>query len=204
VVTSIILILINLNVDLAGIVPLWNAMLGRHANVVQALEYYGCTLKSCHLGKYAYIVASRGNMDLLQIIGQENDQFLSVPNFRGETALHAAVYLGDLPMIQYLVEMGVQIIRNDDYGHSPLSLAQIHGDEEIQNYLVERASLHEVVVQNNFPMVQYLVERGVPIDQNDVHGNSPYGLAQIHGGEEIRNYLEGKMEEKAMLFDQFF
>jgi ankyrin repeat protein len=141
VVTSIILILINLNVDLAGIVPLWNAMLGRHANVVQALEYYGCTLKSCHLGKYAYIVASRGNMDLLQIIGQENDQFLSVPNFRGETALHAAVYLGDLPMIQYLVEMGVQIIRNDDYGHSPLSLAEIHGDEEIQNYLEEKAML---------------------------------------------------------------
>ncbi|KAK2411610.1 potassium channel AKT1 [Trifolium repens] len=129
--------------DLAGIVPLWNAMLGRHANVVQALEYYGCTLKSCHLGKYAYIVASRGNMDLLQIIGQENDQFLSVPNFRGETALHAAVYLGDLPMIQYLVEMGVQIIRNDDYGHSPLSLAEIHGDEEIQNYLEEKAMLFD-------------------------------------------------------------
>jgi hypothetical protein len=47
-------------------------------------------------------------------------------------------------------------------------------------------------------MVQHLVEMGVLIDQNDVHGNSSYGLAQIHGGEEFRIY----MKEKPMLFEQ--
>jgi hypothetical protein len=34
-------------------------------------------------------------------------------------------------------------------------------------------------------MVQHLAERGVSIDRNDVHGNSPYSLVQIHVGEKI-------------------
>jgi ankyrin repeat protein len=139
-----------LNIDLDGDVPLWIAKFGGHVNVIQALKSKGGSLIGsligCDLGRHVCIVASQGNMNLLQAIGEENNEFLSVPNDQGETPLHVAV------------------------------------------------------VRDNFPMVQHLVEMGVPIDRNDVHGNSPYGLAQIYGGEEIRNYLE----EKAMLFDQLF
>jgi hypothetical protein len=47
-----------------------------------------------------------------------------------------------------------------------------------------------VVVRENFSMVQYLVEMGVQIDRNDNHGNSSYGLAETHGGEEILLIME--------------
>jgi hypothetical protein len=50
-----------------------------------------------------------------------------------------AVVQGEFPKVQYLVEMGVQIYRNDNHCNSSLCLAQIHGGEEIVNYLVKRA-----------------------------------------------------------------
>jgi ankyrin repeat protein len=70
-------------------------------------------------------------MDLLQTIGHKNNQFLSVTNNHGQTALHVVVVRENFSMVQYLVEMGVQIDRNDNHGNSSYGLAETHGREEI-------------------------------------------------------------------------
>ncbi|MCH86737.1 potassium channel AKT1-like, partial [Trifolium medium] len=108
---------------------------------VQALKDKGVTLQGCHFGLYACTAVERGNMDLLQTIGNMDLLHLSLPNDDGQTALHVAMVRDNFPMVQYLVESGVRIDQNDIDGNSPYGLAQIHGSEEIVNYLELRARL---------------------------------------------------------------
>ncbi|MCH94361.1 potassium channel AKT1-like, partial [Trifolium medium] len=120
---------------LSGNVPLWNAMLGGHANAVQVLETNGGTLEGCPVGHYACIAASLDNMDALQALGHRDNQFLSVPNDHGRTALHVAMVRDNFPMVQYLVESGVPMDEDDNYGDSAYVLATRHGGDQIVNYL---------------------------------------------------------------------
>ncbi|GAU19165.1 hypothetical protein TSUD_89300 [Trifolium subterraneum] len=140
-------------------------MFGGHVNVVQASGTNGVTLEGFSIGQYVCSAASLNNMDVLQALGRNDNQFLSVPNNHGQTTLHAAMVLDNFPMVQYLVESGVQMDQNDIDSNSPYDPAKIHGGDEILSY-----TLHLVMLQYNFHMVQYLVQGGIPIDQNDVHG----------------------------------
>jgi ankyrin repeat protein len=79
-------------------------------------------------------------MDALQTIGHENNQFLSVSNDQGQTTLHVDVVREKFPMVQYLMERGVQIDQNNYHGNNSygLTLLQTQGSEEILNSLEER------------------------------------------------------------------
>lgn len=59
---------------------------------------------------------------------------------RGETPLHRAAALGDFPLAELLVAFGANAVKADEYGMSPIDIAQKNGHSKLVNYLRRAAN----------------------------------------------------------------
>ncbi|MBQ3948205.1 MAG: ankyrin repeat domain-containing protein, partial [Ruminococcus sp.] len=58
----------------------------------------------------------------------------------GETALHFAAQCGDLEMVKWLIEQGLDVNAKDAHGRTSLLYAAIKGDLELVKWLVEHGA----------------------------------------------------------------
>lgn len=116
--------------DPEGATPLWDAIMGKHDHVIKLLTDNGAKLTSGDVGNYACIAAGQNNLDLLNdIIKYGGD--VTLPNYCGTTALHAAVSEGNIEIVKFLVNRGANMDKPDIHGWTPMDLAEHQSHEEI-------------------------------------------------------------------------
>ncbi|RWW80949.1 hypothetical protein BHE74_00010689 [Ensete ventricosum] len=121
----------NLTVDSEGSVPLWEAMVGKHGDVVKLLIENGATLSSGDMGLFASTAAEQNSLELLEdIIRCGGD--VTVPKRDGSTALHVAVCEGNAQVVNFLLEQGADMDKPDCYGCTPRNLADQKGHAMIK------------------------------------------------------------------------
>ncbi|KAK8933583.1 Potassium channel AKT1 [Platanthera zijinensis] len=116
--------------DSLGSVPLWEAILGRHEPVIRLLIENGADLSKGDMAQYACTAAEQNSIELLKdIVNYGCD--VTLPRSDGNTALHLAVCEGNLEIVNFLLEQGADIDKQDIHGWSPWGLAEQQGHEEI-------------------------------------------------------------------------
>ena len=119
-----------------------------------------------------------------------------------ETALHIAVRLGHVAVVQYLLDQNVQVnaktrrfrrpLHYSAYFGVPVTIAELllkHGaaleaqDDDGATTLLWAAYL------NNMPLVELLLERGAEPWQKDSYGFCPMDWACFHGHNQIVTYV---------------
>lgn len=117
--------------DSEGSVPLWEAVLGKHDDVVKLLRDNGADLSAGDMGLFACIAAEQNSLELLkEVIRYGGD--VALPKKDGNTALHLAVCEGNHRIVEFLLEQGADIDKPDCHGWTPKNLAEQQGHEEIQ------------------------------------------------------------------------
>ena len=89
------------------------------------------------------------NQDVLKILnlvkstadfGYVNFDSINATNELGENALHCVCVWGDLPAAKVLVESGINIHQQGEFGFTPLRVAFDFGFPEIAAYLIENGA----------------------------------------------------------------
>ena len=124
----------------------------------------------------------RGHRDIVKLfleIGQVN---VDIRDIRGLTCLSVAALRSDFEMLDLFLCWGADINCQDMNLITPLMVA---------------------VINNNFPIVKYLIEHGARIDICNIIGKNVLQLAQVEGNENIRTYLEAKASASLLLPQEF-
>ncbi|GAA0170987.1 hypothetical protein Leryth_017111 [Lithospermum erythrorhizon] len=117
--------------DSEGNVPLWDAILGKHEDVVKILADNGACITSGDVGQFACYAVEEGNMELLrEIIKYGGD--VSLLSRSGTTALHSAISEENIEMVTLLIKQGVDVDKFDAHGWTPRALSEYLGQEEIK------------------------------------------------------------------------
>ncbi|GAU35988.1 hypothetical protein TSUD_207920 [Trifolium subterraneum] len=131
-------------------------------NVLLAFERKAITFGRIGLPVSLWFAVRRGYN---QLFDELVEQFCD-PNEcdkSGQTAMHLAASSGDIDKVNRLLAIGANPNIRDLFG---------------------KTALHVAIEKDKFPMVQYLVETGVPMD------DEAYVMAQRNGSEEMINYME--------------
>lgn len=123
-----------------------------------------------------------------------------IRNNDGITALHAAVKSGEKEIIKKLLDLEANINATDNAGDTPFFLAIEQGFEFL-SWFVDNINiyakddqgnsvLHLVIQQNcDVDLVKLLLVKGIPINQKNLVGNTPFLLAVQNGDVEISRLL---------------
>lgn len=98
------------------------------------------------------------------------------PQSDGTTALHWAVYNGNLPLVRALIKAGADVTVRNDYGSSPMSEAAVRGSAELLELLLDagadvesatlegQTALMSVVRTPHVAAAELLIERGANVN----------------------------------------
>ena len=192
--------------DKDGQTPLMLATQNDHLAVVQFLEEPQPTdsdkddmllaKKGLNTRDALRAAAKRGAVDAVRFLVEEGVS-KDDGNVVGWTPLMFAAYNGQLAVVQYLLEQGVDI----NNGDIPLVLAAATGHFAVVQYLLEQGadkdqatnegstSLFMAAQNDHFAVVQYLLEHGVDKDRANNHGASPVVIAAQKGHLAVVQYL---------------
>ena len=120
-----------------GRVPIWDAILSKHEEVVKILADNGADISSGNMGHYACVAAQQNSLEILEAIVRYGGD-VNIPKIDGTTALHLAVYEGNLQVVKFLVDHGADIDKPDNHGWSPRELADQQSHEEIKALFKEK------------------------------------------------------------------
>ena len=81
---------------------------------------------------------------LIDVVGLKVDQ----PNEEGETLLHIASQIGNLPLVSYLISKGANKEAVDKNGNTPLHYACLNGHLHVVNYLIEKCGVNKNPLNN--------------------------------------------------------
>jgi ankyrin repeat protein len=134
----------------------------------------------------------------------------------GGTALMKASEFGNLQVIKFLLEKGANINQTDKYGYNALLWAvdKHLADLNTIKYLVDRKAsitvkdnyrgyspLHWVAQHGDLQMVKYLVEKGAPIDDKTIDGETPAQLAAANNRFPVLEYFLNERKQKFDIFE---
>lgn len=111
--------------------PLWDALLGKHEQVVSRLTENGASLSSGDVGQFACSAVEQSNMDLLREIVKYGGD-LTLPSSNGTTPLHVAVSEGNVEVVKFLLEQNADVDKPDADGWTPRALVNHQGHEDIK------------------------------------------------------------------------
>ncbi|KAE8670849.1 Potassium channel AKT1 [Hibiscus syriacus] len=124
-------VLLLLDYDLEGSVPLWEATVGGHDQLAKLLKENGANINVGDIGHFLCTTAKKNDLNLLkEIVRYEGD--ITRPRYNGDTALHVAVCKGNIEIVKFLLEHGADIDKPDIQGRTPRDLAEHQGHEDIQ------------------------------------------------------------------------
>ncbi|KAL1552490.1 potassium channel AKT1-like [Salvia divinorum] len=127
--------------DSEGNVPLWDAILGKHDDMIKVLSDNGATLPSEDIGYFACSAAEQNKTYLLQALVNFGGD-ISQPDSHGNTALHLAISRQNVEICKFLVENGADTEKPDADGWTPRALADYVRNDEIKA-LFQTNSHHE-------------------------------------------------------------
>ncbi|RWW66664.1 hypothetical protein BHE74_00025943 [Ensete ventricosum] len=153
-----------------GSVPLWEAMVGKHEDVVRLLIKNGAALSSGDMGSFACAAAEQGSLELLKdIIRYGGD--VTVPKKDMTTALHVAVCEGNVQLVEFLLEQGANIDTPDCDGWSARKLADQQGHEEIKGLFEANRDFATSSIPVSTPashsVGRYSSEPAIPLSSNE-------------------------------------
>ncbi|KAF3199305.1 hypothetical protein TWF679_001523 [Orbilia oligospora] len=177
-------------------------------NIFSLLLKRGFSLKNpvarglCNSGTPLHVAAGYGYQEIVKEIlelGAINPQNfdISLSDSRGNTALHNAVNTGLLPVVQLLVENGIDIERKNKDGKTALDLAIEFGYSPVERYLRSAilASSWDILELDNATTLQNSNTTSEPSTMADVadvaDGISPSDIATV----KIMDYAEYWVEQ---------
>ncbi|KAF3228066.1 hypothetical protein TWF191_003004 [Orbilia oligospora] len=166
-------------------------------NIFSLLLKRGFSLKNpvarglCNSGTPLHVAAGYGYQEIVKEIlelGAINPQNfdISLSDSRGNTALHNAVNTGLLPVVQLLVENGIDIERKNKDGKTALDLAIEFGYSPVERYLRSAilASSWDILELDNATTLQNSNTTSEPSTMADVadvaDGISPSDIATVY------------------------
>ncbi|MEG7965688.1 MULTISPECIES: ankyrin repeat domain-containing protein [Bacillus cereus group] len=148
--------------------------------------------------------------EVQQLIGDDKELLNTMTSFG--TWLHVAAKRGQLDMVEYLINKGIDInARGGTFDASALNLAAGAGYLDIVKYLIEvdaeldvslakRNPLFGAIYGGHKEVVEFLVEKGIDISirytGESIKNMNAYEYAREFGQTEIAEYLKAKMAEK--------
>lgn len=145
-----------------------------------------------------------------KLIGSDTEVLNTITAFG--TWLHVAAKNGQLEIVQYLIQKGIDIdVKGGTFDASALNLAAGSGYIEIVKYLIEAGAELEATLAKRNPLfgaiygghkevVEFLVEKGIDITirytGENIKNMNAYEYAREFGQTEIAEYLKQKMDEK--------
>ena len=114
------------------------------------------------------------SVKLLKDIGEENDD--------GETPLHLCSRAGNLEVVKFLLEKGVDIALRNNYGQTPLHLSSENGKLEVVKFLLEKGADIESKFpfipdpRDPCPMVEDKIKKGTWVSKK----GKDYGITPLH------------------------
>ncbi len=126
----------------------------------------------------------------------------------GTTAVHYAAGIGNLPLLEMLIELGADVNAVDKVGNRPLDRAAHMGQTETVKRLLEqgaepnfkeamRQPLHSAVIRNHPEIVGLLLEYGADKKSEDANGRTALEWAAHKGLPEIAQLLGGQAQNAA-------
>ena len=151
-----------------------------------------------------WVAAAMNNFNIVRFLvqfGQANVNHLTKQH---STAIRAACYHGNRPMVQFLVQYGANPHQVRLNNYTNLNLAVLNGFSHLVEYLVDdvkcdlnqedvegRTALHSAVDHDLLAMTQFLLDRGA-LNLRDKSGNvSPLMLAAVHGKVQLVSAFDG-------------
>ena len=145
-----------------------------------------------------------------KLIGSDTEVLNTMTAFG--TWLHVAAKNGQLEIVQYLIQKGIDIdVKGGTFDASALNLAAGSGYIEIVKYLIEAGAELDATLAKRNPLfgaiygghkevVEFLVEKGIDITirytGENIKNMNAYEYAREFGQTEIAEYLKQKMDEK--------
>ena len=113
--------------------------------------------------------------------------------------IHLAIREQSYEMFDLLIENGVNIRAEDDYGNQPLDLVLNYFDTRMLKELIkkgitieelsEKDVLYRAVYENRIDMAKYLIDKGLKINKTNESGESPLTRAVIEDNQEMVKML---------------
>ena len=128
--------------DENGTTPLAMASMLNHLDYVHYLVDHGADItKNDNNGKNAFdLSVISGHMDIIKLFVENHGLDVNkVYNEDSSTPLHLACIAGKLPLVQYLVEKGANVMAEMNEAVVPLDLAALIGHVDVVKWLVEEA-----------------------------------------------------------------
>ncbi|MEK5214186.1 MULTISPECIES: ankyrin repeat domain-containing protein [Psychrobacillus] len=145
-----------------------------------------------------------------KLIGSDTEVLNTMTAFG--TWLHVAAKNGQLEIVQYLIQKGIDIdVKGGTFDASALNLAAGSGYIEIVKYLIEAGAELDVTLAKRNPLfgaiygghkevVEFLVEKGIDISirytGETIKNMNAYEYAREFGQTEIAEYLKQKMDKR--------
>ncbi|WP_151735278.1 ankyrin repeat domain-containing protein ['Paenibacillus yunnanensis' Narsing Rao et al. 2020] len=153
----------------------------------------------------------RGDLnETKRLIGDDREVLNTMTAFG--SWLHVAATKGQLEIVKFLIETGIEIEAKDDtFDASALYTAAGEGHLEIVEYLINQGAKIDVSLAQRNPLfsaiygghidtVKYLVEEGIDISikytGENIKNMDAYEYARQFGQTEIAEYLKRQLEEK--------
>lgn len=164
-------------------------------------KYLDESWKEFFLRAIYYIEKMKEKFEFQYTFGSFKNQYDLLNKYQGKNLLLEAAKEGEVPLVKYSLEKGIDINSRDNYGLTALSLASINGKIDVVKYLVERGydihinndeAFRMAVLQNHLDIVKYLLHHGANIR---VSNNIVLKYAENYGHKEMLEYLKGLIKK---------
>jgi ankyrin repeat protein len=115
--------------------------------------------------------------------------------------LHQAVMLGNIELVDGILEAGADVEAKDSLGRTPMHQAIIHGNIGVVKRLLKakadinacddcrQTALHHAAMVGDLNITKCLIQAGADFQASDLNGNKPLQVAATYGNAEIIPYL---------------